>query len=235
MAHYAALSACTRTGARTPLQVNPLYLAQLQRVLTFPQSVGIVGGRPGASLYLLGYQVRPPSGWGWGWGGGATGGRGWCRIVPRLVGLLRARSAPCAVDRPLTLAAARVVPTWRPPSTHEMPVCVRAPPPLPPAQRPVPGCPGGCPGPSLSEPWRPSRGARRWRRWRGRRRGGWWRLRAALHLPGPPRGAAIGAGAATAAAAAAALGDLLLRRGAAHAGGVARSLGSYWLPLPRHT
>ena len=38
-------------------KVNELYLPQLQRVLTFPQSVGIVGGRPGASLFFVGYQV----------------------------------------------------------------------------------------------------------------------------------------------------------------------------------
>ena len=39
-------------------KVNPLYLPQLQRVLTFPQSVGIVGGRPGSSLLFVGHQVR---------------------------------------------------------------------------------------------------------------------------------------------------------------------------------
>ena len=38
-------------------KINPLYLPQLQRVLTFRQSVGIVGGRPGASLLFVGYQV----------------------------------------------------------------------------------------------------------------------------------------------------------------------------------
>jgi cysteine protease ATG4 len=38
------------------MQVNPLYLPQLKEVLSYPQSVGIVGGRPGASLYFLGYQ-----------------------------------------------------------------------------------------------------------------------------------------------------------------------------------
>lgn len=38
------------------LQVNELYLPQLSAVLTFPQSVGIVGGRPGSSLYFLGVQ-----------------------------------------------------------------------------------------------------------------------------------------------------------------------------------
>jgi cysteine protease ATG4 len=38
------------------LQVDERYLPQLAAVLTFPQSVGIVGGRPGASLYFLGAQ-----------------------------------------------------------------------------------------------------------------------------------------------------------------------------------
>ena len=38
-------------------KINPLYLPQLQRVLTFQQSVGIVGGRPGASLLFVGFQV----------------------------------------------------------------------------------------------------------------------------------------------------------------------------------
>ena len=42
------------------MQVHPLYLAQLQHVLTFPQTVGIVGGRPGASLYLIGFQEPAP-------------------------------------------------------------------------------------------------------------------------------------------------------------------------------
>lgn len=36
--------------------MNERYLPQLAAVLTFPQSVGIVGGRPGASLYFLGVQ-----------------------------------------------------------------------------------------------------------------------------------------------------------------------------------
>lgn len=33
-----------------------MYHAQLRAVLTFKQSVGIVGGRPGASLYFVGAQ-----------------------------------------------------------------------------------------------------------------------------------------------------------------------------------
>ncbi len=37
-------------------QANPLYFPQLQEVMTYPQSVGIVGGRPGSSLYFLGFQ-----------------------------------------------------------------------------------------------------------------------------------------------------------------------------------
>lgn len=39
-----------------PPQVNERYLPQLASVLSFPQSVGIVGGRPGASLYFVGVQ-----------------------------------------------------------------------------------------------------------------------------------------------------------------------------------
>lgn len=31
-------------------------MPQLSTVLSFPQSVGIVGGRPGASLYFVGVQ-----------------------------------------------------------------------------------------------------------------------------------------------------------------------------------
>ncbi len=31
-------------------------MPQLQAVLRFPQSVGIVGGRPSSSLYFVGYQ-----------------------------------------------------------------------------------------------------------------------------------------------------------------------------------
>jgi len=37
-------------------KVNSLYYPQLQQILTFPQSVGIVGGRPSSSLYFLGFQ-----------------------------------------------------------------------------------------------------------------------------------------------------------------------------------
>lgn len=36
--------------------MNPVYHPQLAAALTFPQSVGIVGGRPGASLYFVGTQ-----------------------------------------------------------------------------------------------------------------------------------------------------------------------------------
>jgi hypothetical protein len=38
------------------VQLNPVYVPQLQAVLRFPQSVGIVGGRPSSSLYFVGYQ-----------------------------------------------------------------------------------------------------------------------------------------------------------------------------------
>lgn len=38
------------------LQVNPRYVPQLQAVLCWPQSAGIVGGRPSSSLYFVGYQ-----------------------------------------------------------------------------------------------------------------------------------------------------------------------------------
>lgn len=37
-------------------QVNERYPPQLSTILSFPQSVGIVGGRPGASLYFVGVQ-----------------------------------------------------------------------------------------------------------------------------------------------------------------------------------
>ncbi|PNH07970.1 Cysteine protease ATG4a [Tetrabaena socialis] len=37
-------------------KVNPLYIPQLQQLLAWPQSVGIVGGRPGASLFICGAQ-----------------------------------------------------------------------------------------------------------------------------------------------------------------------------------
>ena len=38
------------------LQVNPRYVPQLQTVLQWPQSAGIVGGRPSSSLYFVGCQ-----------------------------------------------------------------------------------------------------------------------------------------------------------------------------------
>ena len=45
------------TSAALPCaQVNPRYLGQLQAVLTWPQSAGIVGGRPSSSLYFVGTQ-----------------------------------------------------------------------------------------------------------------------------------------------------------------------------------
>eukprot|EP00245_Coleochaete_scutata_P011744 TRINITY_DN4429_c0_g1_i1.p1 TRINITY_DN4429_c0_g1~~TRINITY_DN4429_c0_g1_i1.p1 ORF type:complete len:215 (+),score=33.81 TRINITY_DN4429_c0_g1_i1:98-646(+) len=37
-------------------KVNPRYLPSLQKALEFPQSVGVLGGKPGASTYLVGYQ-----------------------------------------------------------------------------------------------------------------------------------------------------------------------------------
>ena len=37
-------------------QINPIYLPQLRHVLSIPQSVGIVGGKPGSSLYIVGCQ-----------------------------------------------------------------------------------------------------------------------------------------------------------------------------------
>ena len=38
------------------MQVNPRYVPQLQNLLQWPQSAGIVGGRPSSSLYFVGYQ-----------------------------------------------------------------------------------------------------------------------------------------------------------------------------------
>ena len=40
----------------TGAQVNSRYLPQLQQVLQWPQSAGIVGGRPSSSLYFIGHQ-----------------------------------------------------------------------------------------------------------------------------------------------------------------------------------
>ena len=36
--------------------MNPRYVPQLQTVLTWPHSIGIVGGRPSSSLYFVGFQ-----------------------------------------------------------------------------------------------------------------------------------------------------------------------------------
>ena len=38
------------------LQINERYVPQLQQVLTWPQSIGIVGVRPSSSLYFIGCQ-----------------------------------------------------------------------------------------------------------------------------------------------------------------------------------
>jgi hypothetical protein len=40
-------------------RLNTMYAEQLKQVLTWPQSVGIVGGKPGHSYYFLGFQVCP--------------------------------------------------------------------------------------------------------------------------------------------------------------------------------
>lgn len=48
---------CPFTSPLSPsAQLNPRYIPQLQAVLTMPQSIGIVGGRPGSSLYFVGTQ-----------------------------------------------------------------------------------------------------------------------------------------------------------------------------------
>jgi Peptidase family C54 len=39
-------------------RLNTVYAEQLRRVLSWPQSAGIVGGKPGHSYYFLGYQAR---------------------------------------------------------------------------------------------------------------------------------------------------------------------------------
>ena len=44
------------SAANVCAQVNPRYVPQLQTVLTWPTSIGIVGGRPGSSLYFVGCQ-----------------------------------------------------------------------------------------------------------------------------------------------------------------------------------
>jgi Peptidase family C54 len=47
-----------RTALHCPhrAQINERYLPQLATLLTWPQAVGIVGGRPGASLFFVGVQ-----------------------------------------------------------------------------------------------------------------------------------------------------------------------------------
>lgn len=37
-------------------KVNPRYIPSLQAIFTFPQSLGILGGKPGASTYIIGVQ-----------------------------------------------------------------------------------------------------------------------------------------------------------------------------------
>ena len=38
------------------VQINERYIPQLKEVLKWPQSIGIVGGRPSSSLYFVGCQ-----------------------------------------------------------------------------------------------------------------------------------------------------------------------------------
>lgn len=42
-------------------QINPAYLPQLRATFRFPQSLGIVGGKPGSSLYFVGCQEESGS------------------------------------------------------------------------------------------------------------------------------------------------------------------------------
>lgn len=46
----------SQRGACTHPQVDARYICQLRVMLTWRQSIGIVGGRPGASLYFIGFQ-----------------------------------------------------------------------------------------------------------------------------------------------------------------------------------
>jgi hypothetical protein len=48
--------ACSHAPPAPCCQVNERYPPQLAAVLSFPQSVGIVGGRPGSSLFFVGVQ-----------------------------------------------------------------------------------------------------------------------------------------------------------------------------------
>lgn len=40
-------------------KLNPRYVPQLEAVLAWPQSIGVVGGRPSSSLYFVGWQAAP--------------------------------------------------------------------------------------------------------------------------------------------------------------------------------
>ncbi|PSC76415.1 cysteine protease atg4b [Micractinium conductrix] len=42
-------------------KLNPRYAPQLEAVLSWPQSIGVVGGRPSSSLYFVGCQAAAPS------------------------------------------------------------------------------------------------------------------------------------------------------------------------------
>lgn len=52
----ASLKAQSSFCAVCRTQANPLYYPQLQEVMTYPQTVGIIGGCPSSSLYFLGFQ-----------------------------------------------------------------------------------------------------------------------------------------------------------------------------------
>jgi len=41
--------------------LNPVYIPSLKTFLSFPQSLGIIGGKPHSAFYLVGYQGKPIS------------------------------------------------------------------------------------------------------------------------------------------------------------------------------
>lgn len=84
-------------------RLNSVYTQQLRLVLRWPQSVGIVGGRPGHSYYFMGFQVGPTSHT----NSGRTRTHGMRKDVPCAADNGQLCTATCEVERSVSAVCSR--------------------------------------------------------------------------------------------------------------------------------